>query len=256
MEQSLLTKLNPDHLIENKILTFELYYSNGDEVELLRPINSKVTDDFLAEITNELREQLYIKKSDIGNLQNYLERSLSSALRDNSQRLEEKLRILIDTSRTFIENIFESPKDNEAIKRCYRMVEKITHFLAKEETAIKDFQMVIPHDLSLHNHTLNVIMLSLSLGLRAKLNDDERLLTLGMGALLHDIGMRAVPAHIKNKQENLTDKEYAIIKKHVIWGITILKETGFISESILKIVGDHHERNNGTGYPNMKRSKE
>jgi putative nucleotidyltransferase with HDIG domain len=67
-------------------------------------------------------------------------------------------------------------------------------------------------------------------------------------ALLHDIGKLSIPDKILNKSEQLTDKEWAIIKRHTIVGYEILKDIPFLKEAALLILY-HHERYDGGGYP-------
>jgi len=66
--------------------------------------------------------------------------------------------------------------------------------------------------------------------------------------LVHDIGKLLIPLSILNKEDQLTDKEYELIKKHTIWGNKALSHS-----KLLKPIGEyilyHHERWDGTGYP-------
>jgi len=69
-----------------------------------------------------------------------------------------------------------------------------------------------------------------------------------IGALLHDIGKIAIPAEILNKPGKLTPIEFEIVKTHPLKGYDILKNIDFPPE-VLDIVYHHHERLDGTGYP-------
>ena len=68
------------------------------------------------------------------------------------------------------------------------------------------------------------------------------------GFLLHDVGKVAVPDAILFKTSKLTDEEYALIAKHPLIGWEILREIDFLGEAKL-VVRHHHERWDGTGYP-------
>lgn len=71
---------------------------------------------------------------------------------------------------------------------------------------------------------------------------------LELASLLHDIGKIAVPESILNKPDTLTEEEYSIIKEHPVRGEAILKPMIELKE-ISMVVRAHHERYNGTGYP-------
>ena len=96
-------------------------------------------------------------------------------------------------------------------------------------------------------------MTALTLLLHSDLYSLERdeMLDVGVGALLHDIGMIALSNDILNKPDALTDIEYHKVKQHPQNGYEILKEIGKFSDISLTIVRYHHERFDGNGYPSM-----
>ena len=74
--------------------------------------------------------------------------------------------------------------------------------------------------------------------------------TLAVGMLLLDVGKFKVPADIINKPGTLTKKEFTEVKKHVEYGVDMLKKIGGFNEAVINMVQTHHERLNGSGYPN------
>jgi len=77
----------------------------------------------------------------------------------------------------------------------------------------------------------------------------NRLRALAIGGLVHDIGKLSVPDTILKKPAALDDDEYAVVRKHPEWGHRLLNELGGFSEAVRRLVRDHHERLDGTGYP-------
>jgi HD-GYP domain-containing protein (c-di-GMP phosphodiesterase class II) len=84
---------------------------------------------------------------------------------------------------------------------------------------------------------------------------DERLLILGMGLLLHDIGKLAVPVPILQKPGALTREERDLIELHPQAGFDLLQGNSW-SPLVKAVVLRHHERWNGTGYPDGLRARE
>jgi len=72
---------------------------------------------------------------------------------------------------------------------------------------------------------------------------------LAMGMLLLDVGKFKVPPSILNKPGSLTKDEFTEVKKHVEYGVEILRNTGGINDVVINTVQTHHERFNGSGYP-------
>src|SRR5581483_10485409 len=91
---------------------------------------------------------------------------------------------------------------------------------------------------------LRAVQVGEELGLSA-----GRLRSLAIGGLLHDIGKLSVPERILKKPSGLTDEEYAVIKKHPEWGDRLLRELGGFGDQVRRLVRSHHERLDGSGYP-------
>jgi len=78
--------------------------------------------------------------------------------------------------------------------------------------------------------------------------DAHQQTTIRLGAYLHDLGKVRVPHEILNKPGKLTDAEFAVIKMHPVWGVELLATVDFPWD-IKPIIRWHHEKYDGTGYP-------
>jgi putative nucleotidyltransferase with HDIG domain len=96
-------------------------------------------------------------------------------------------------------------------------------------------------------HTRRVALRAVQVGEELGLSP-VRLRALATGALVHDIGKLSVPDAILKKPANLEPHEFEVIKRHPESGFRMLRELGF-GDSIRRLVLDHHERLDGTGYP-------
>lgn len=99
-----------------------------------------------------------------------------------------------------------------------------------------------------YQHSVNVAIISLVLGVQLQLNQNE-LYTLCMGALIHDIGKVLIPKDIVLKPGPLTDEEFNTIKEHTTKGYDYLKGCLEISAPARIVALQHHEKMNGKGYP-------
>ena len=104
-------------------------------------------------------------------------------------------------------------------------------------------------------HPINVsiyaIMTGLSLGY-----PEGNIMDLGLGALLHDIGMVTIDRSIINNPGALNQQEMEAIREHPIIGFNILRNYHELSTTATHIAYQHHERVDGSGYPRGLRSKE
>lgn len=83
----------------------------------------------------------------------------------------------------------------------------------------------------------------------------EDLLHIRRGALLHDIGKMAIPDSILKKQDNLTDLEWEIMRKHPVYSVEMLSSIDFLRPA-LSIPQSHHEWWDGSGYPHKLKGEE
>ena len=97
------------------------------------------------------------------------------------------------------------------------------------------------------SHSLNVTKYSMLLGEKLGL-DEEKLRALSQGALLHDLGKIGIPDDILKKPGNLDESEFEVIKKHPMLTSDIL-DTLETSDHFAAIARSHHERWDGSGYP-------
>ncbi|WP_350342899.1 HD-GYP domain-containing protein [Proteinivorax tanatarense] len=99
-------------------------------------------------------------------------------------------------------------------------------------------------------HSVNVAVLSIVIGVGMGLSK-QKLYELGLAALLHDIGKVFVPKEVLNKKGDLNDSEINIIRQHTKIGYKYLKEKHDVPVQAYLGALQHHERYDGTGYPNQ-----
>ena len=109
-------------------------------------------------------------------------------------------------------------------------------------------ELLVAKDAYTEEHTRRVALLAVRVGEELGVQP-VRLRTLAIGGLLHDIGKLTVPKDILAKPGALTDEEFAVIQRHPGWGDELLRGLGF-GGRVRRLVLDHHERLDGTGYPN------
>lgn len=103
-------------------------------------------------------------------------------------------------------------------------------------------------------HQRNVSDLARAIASEMRLPDD-RIEGLRVAAVIHDIGKISVPAEILSKPGKLTDIEFSLIKTHAQSGYDILKDVNF-PWPVARMVVEHHERMDGSGYPNGLRGED
>lgn len=98
-----------------------------------------------------------------------------------------------------------------------------------------------------YGHVDRVAAYCLEIGRRVGVEADG-MAALRIGGVVHDIGKVGIPDHVLNKPGKLTDEEMAVMRRHPVIGYEILRPLRTL-QNVLPIVRGHHERPNGTGYP-------
>jgi putative nucleotidyltransferase with HDIG domain len=109
-------------------------------------------------------------------------------------------------------------------------------------------------DSETHGHSERVVSYSLRLGREYGLNS-EQMKSLEFGSLLHDIGKIGVPDSILRKPAKLTEEEWVRMREHPVHGQQILRGIEFL-QGAARVVAQHHEQWDGTGYPLGLRSED
>ncbi|MCS0590730.1 HD-GYP domain-containing protein [Massilia norwichensis] len=131
------------------------------------------------------------------------------------------------------------------------VVENITASILRNASALLGLSYIKNKDDYTFLHSVSVCTLLVAF-CRSRKMDDETIYQAGIGGLLHDTGKALVPDHILNKPGRLTDEEFEIVRRHPRDGYDILCRSPEIGAIPLDITLHHHERRDGTGYPDRQ----
>jgi putative nucleotidyltransferase with HDIG domain len=125
----------------------------------------------------------------------------------------------------------------------------------KETGLFTPIYLVEGSDKYTYRHSINVGILS---ALIAKLlnRTDEEIILLGQAGLLHDTGKMLIPQEILMKPDRLTEEEFEIMKEHTVLGAKVLSRMEGTNEVIVQCALLHHERRDGSGYPQGRKGLE
>ncbi|MCB1915895.1 MAG: HD-GYP domain-containing protein [Rhodocyclaceae bacterium] len=128
------------------------------------------------------------------------------------------------------------------------LVDAVTESILSNGNALLGLVGIKNKDDYTFQHSVSVCTLMITFGRSIGLAGDE-LREAGIGGLVHDIGKMLVPEEVLNKPGRLSDEEFALIRRHPGDGHEILLGIGGVGEVALDITRHHHERIDGSGYP-------
>lgn len=161
----------------------------------------------------------------------------------------EKAEAVYTHSIRMMDTMLEQPDAANIAKGKKIIYETVDHILADDETA-SHLSQITSHDYYTYTHSVNVgvysILLAKALFQGGSLHNMQEL---GAGFFLHDLGKCDVPATLINKPARLNGKEWEIMRNHPSKGRRLLTDAEQLTKECGVIVMQHHEREDGTGYP-------
>jgi HD-GYP domain-containing protein (c-di-GMP phosphodiesterase class II) len=232
-----------------------LYLKNGRNYVLYKSHGRDFSREDAERLTFNKVEFLFVSPEDMDVITEHMEKSAERFLKSDRFDGRTKGKIIYQTSINFMGDIFNNPHKAGDLERSQRLVENLFLYISKDSTAITSLESVMTHNYPTFFHSLHVTTLSLLLHAEAFVISHDEGVDVGIGSILHDIGMLFVPQEVLTKPGKLTPGEKATIKKHPEEGFNYLKENSSLSPVSLGIVRNHHERNNGSGYPRGLRNE-
>jgi putative nucleotidyltransferase with HDIG domain len=247
--------ISVDEVSFNKILPFNLYNENKELIfnagEILTPgkllqlryMNIIYRETFEEEINEDSNESGYSETETLklpAVTTNILAKSTTSPI------ISAKEQELILNS---YKSILISPKENakKNVQLCIELRDKIINeILSSIDDFIYRSQTKIHGDFNF-THGINVAALSIVLAHKLKLNEIQ-IKEIALGAMLHDIGKSRLPIPSELDKTNQV-KDLKIMQLHSQVGYKIIREEMELPETIAKIALEHHEKNDGSGYP-------
>lgn len=156
-----------------------------------------------------------------------------------------------DKVKDVIENRITSENGVEEIKEA--AVELIDDVFSRPEIVDHVYD-VRQRSESLYDHCVNVASLSILTALKMNLSRWE-VFDIGVGSLLHDMGLRYLSIDYKDiDYDEISAENWFEYKKHTLYGFSSIEKDSWVSNEAKKIILNHHERINGSGYPFMQKA--
>ncbi len=143
---------------------------------------------------------------------------------------------------------FYSDKSESNLKVLFKVVQQIIDSVLSSENLVYEIGKINSSDEYLYNHCINSTILSLLIGIAVGFKSNE-LYSLARGAFFSDIGKLMMDPELINKESELSEEEYQLIKKYPEYGYNLMKGYEEMDENALDCILHSREKIDGTGYP-------
>ena len=247
-----------------------------DSTFLLLPKSAEVTDDLLKALRQWGFEELLVdgqlnRGGDIGitslddedaedesqkekigvNVKKAIEDSKHTAVGNSDQARIELVRSVYEEYMNYIESVFTHYATHKEIDKdeLSDTIQELCIFIKEHRRYILRVNATI--DAEKRNfliiHTMRTTVLAIAVGFQLHL-PLSKMIELGVTCVLHEIGMLRLPPQLYMSTRKLSIREKAQISKHTLLGYSIIKDLSFALPIQLGVL-EHHEKENGTGYP-------
>ena len=229
-------------LNENSEFDFDIYGTNEQEipVSLLHERGVRLFKDDVQLLIEQT--YLYVNEQQKRFYEEYYTNYMSERV------IPTAMEVFYDDVAESINKLFNNPHSIKNMKEVENVVEDLVTTILKDDFTVSSFVSILSNHYHTHTHSLNVSVYAVCLGRHMGMAKD-RLEDLATAALLHDLGKSKISNAILLKEAALTPKEFEEIKKHPLYGWALIKRLGVYQQHILDGVKYHHEKIDGTGYP-------
>lgn len=230
-------------------LDFSLYMNSPDSGRVMIVPKGQAVDQDLKLRVSRKKADIYILNQDKEKYRLHLEEGLRRLIQ--AERIDETkaASLAYDLSLQAVEAVFENP-DKKTIKRANGCFEATAELILTKERALFALLELTRNSRQLHVHSCNVAIFGLGLA-RNLISDGFKINIhrLSSALFFHDLGEISLDPDLIGKTGDLTAEEFQKIKEHPAIGRELLSEAGFLTKEAEAVVYQHHERLDGSGYP-------
>lgn len=235
-------------LTEGEKISFTLYLPNETKTNMTLFLAKDTVIGGNDKVRLREVEKLYISDEDSVHYEAYFKQHIQTVAKAEDIPTDSKALMIYERATTVIDEMFRNPESLENAQQAKALVDSTVQIILHDPQAVESLLKITAHDYYTHTHSINVSIYTLSLGHFLGIQGED-LETLGMAAMLHDIGKSKVDYDIINKNGKLSDNEFESMKKHPGAGHAIALKLGIKDERILTGIRHHHEKMSGGGYP-------
>lgn len=217
-----------------------LYIRRGDAFEAYRleRLKAKKLKKMFIENSEENQYREYMMK----NIAETYEKSLNGDVKDQAAFLHQE-------HKSKAEKVFKNPMQEKAYAALEQSATQYVDFIISNNEALKELMAIENTTQSISHHGVSVATLCVGLAQKLNITDLDQLETLVMGATLHDFGHHNSPLYPSKKRVDMQPEEVTFYKSHVIEGAKKVQNTKHFDQVVLRIINEHEECIDGSGYP-------
>lgn len=203
------------------------------DYQIILPEGAVIRKDYIEKISELGILEVYVKDDPTSKQIVILEAELENSIKEKVKDILER----------------HTYHNNQELEELSKTADNIISTILEEEQVVERIYDIKERSYDIYEHSISICSLAILTAIRIGM-DKQKIHDIGVGCLLHDIGMRYTTIDFSRKDaQSLSKRELAEFKKHPVYGYTSLKDENWISELSKFIILYHHERIDGSGFP-------
>lgn len=226
-----------EDLVENDIIAKPVM---TDDYQVLLSEGTILKKEYIVKLKEFYIHEVYIKEEEIDSVEIFTEKKAIILKESTECLIKEKVKDILERH-TF-------QKNKELIELCQTADNIISGILQENQVVEKIFD-IKQRNADIYEHSVNICILASVIAIKMGLSK-KSIHDIGVGCLLHDLGLRYISIDYINKEvKELNDLERIEYKKHPVYGYSAIENEEWLSEISKQIILYHHEHIDGTGFP-------
>jgi putative nucleotidyltransferase with HDIG domain len=241
--------------VSGVLITVDLYVRIGEEKFILvGKAGTQSNVDQFKNYANKEVSYLWVRKKEYYKLAHQSISMAGIALSKKDLSGKQKTTLVTHAARSMFRQLDHLGLDLEAYNNAKQITDAVVGLVESHKTLTDLFASLAQVGDQLLAHSVAVSSLSVMIGGGLGYEKKATLEKLAMGGLLHDIGMKALPAELLKKPlATMTTDEIQLYETHAYKGMQMLQSLGIVPDDIVSIVYEHHENAIGQGFPQRMR---
>jgi HD-GYP domain-containing protein (c-di-GMP phosphodiesterase class II) len=190
---------------------------------------------------------LYVRREDESNLKVYLQLAKLPQIQ-KSMAPQERINAIDHLGAEFLKCVYEGQLTVGTVEKAKSLAAEISSCIQEDPGSIRFLQHLVDHDAYTYRHSIRVATYAVAISIGLGVTEEGHLREVALGGIFHDIGKKEVSLDLLNKPGSLNEGEWEILRCHPKVGWIQIKNT-ILSHVPREIVLHHHEKRNGSGYP-------
>lgn len=251
-------KVSIDEFVAKTKIDFDVYIKLSDEkIIKLAHKGQQIPREKLTQYKEKGLKYLYILKEDFSKLVDF-NLGLAKIMKGRPEISDQKkINFLKYTSEILLERIFIDGLNKKSMIEAKSFLDLTMTTVSESSENLDLLTMLSAHSDHIYAHSLGVSMYAVMIARQLGITSNVTLFKLSLAGLFHDIGKKEIDREVLEKPRHLVSKEErSLIETHVVRGQEILNTLQSIHEDVVQIVFEHHEDQQGLGFPMRKQKFE